>query len=97
LLGNQFDHGTADDIQISHTALYQVTGHIYGLVIRVGCQGAVKPSKNFCPPKKCFGSSLKILDIVQKIWAPPRIAPLVSQACYGPAHSASRKSSSTFP
>jgi len=33
-------------------------------------RGAKPPLENFSPPlKKCVGQNLKILDIVQKIWA----------------------------
>jgi len=34
-------------------------------------QGGEAPLENFSPPlEKCFGRSLKILDIVKKMWAP---------------------------
>ena len=51
-----------------------------------GCQAPLK--KFFSPLEKCVGLSLKLLHIVQKIWAPLRklFAPLVSQAGYVPAH-----------
>jgi len=41
-------------------------------------------AKFFAPLKKCVGHSLKLLDIVQKIWAPHRklFDPPVSQAVY---------------
>ena len=44
------------------------------------------PLENFSPPlEKCIGHRLKLLDIVQKIWAPLRKhSPLVTQAGYGP-------------
>jgi len=62
-----------------------------------GGAGGAKPlQENFLPPlEKCVGYSLKLLDIVQKIWAPLKkkfgslsensSSLLVSQAGYGPA------------
>jgi len=51
-------------------------------------QGAASPPlENFSAPlEKCVGYSLKLLDIVQKIWAlSENSSPLlVSQAGYGP-------------
>jgi len=36
-----------------------------------GAQGGEAPLENFSPSlEKCVGHSLKLLDIVQKIWAP---------------------------
>jgi len=49
-------------------------------------RGAKPTLENFRPPpEKCVGHSLKILDIVQNIWAPlgKLFALLVSQAGYG--------------
>jgi len=51
-------------------------------------QGREAPLEHFLTPlKKCDGYSLKLLDIVQKIWAPLKNSSplLVSQADYGPA------------
>ena len=48
-----------------------------------GAQGATPPLENFSLPlEKCVGHSLKLLDIVQKIWAPlgKLFALLVAQA-----------------
>jgi len=42
-----------------------------GLLTRTVTRGAKPPLENFSPPlEKCVGHSFKILDIVQKIWAP---------------------------
>jgi len=51
-------------------------------------QGGEAPLRNISTPlEKCVGSSLKILDIVQKIWALSENSSLllVSQAGYGRA------------
>jgi len=51
-------------------------------------QGASLPLENLALLEKCVGRGLKLLDLVQKIWAPLRkLSPLlVSQAGYGPGH-----------
>jgi len=53
-----------------------------------GGSGGRSPTRNFFAPlEKCVGHNLKILDIVQKIWAlSENSSPLlVFQAGYGPA------------
>jgi len=54
-----------------------------------GRRGVEAPLENFSPPpeKMYWTHGLKLLDIVQKIWATLRnlFGPLVSQAGYGPA------------
>jgi len=66
-----------NDLPVTHDTFRQA--HNYGVS---------PPWTFFRPPlEKCVGHSLKVLHIVQKIWAPFRklFAPLVSQAGYGPA------------
>jgi len=55
-------------------------------VTRGGAGGASSPRNFFASLEKCVGHSLKLLDTVQKIWAPLRklLSPPVSQAGYGP-------------
>ena len=58
------------------------------LVTRPVTKGGEVPLEKFSPPplEKCVGYSLKLLNKVQKIWAPLRkLFALVSQAGYGPA------------
>ena len=52
----------------SPAALVVITRTITG-----GAQGGEVPLENFSPLlEKCVGRSLKLLDILQKIWAPLR-------------------------
>jgi len=37
-----------------------------------GDAGGEGPTRFSSPPEKCVGHRLKLLDIVQKLWAPPR-------------------------
>ena len=53
-----------------------------------GCRGGEAPSwKYFAPLEKCFGHSLKVLDVVKKSghFSENYSIPLVSHAGYGPA------------
>jgi len=56
---------------------------------RPATRGAKPTLEKYSPPlEKCVGHSLKLLDIVSKIWVPLRklFAPLVFQTGYGPGY-----------
>jgi len=47
--------------------------HLHSRPVTRGCKEGEGPLEIFSPPlEKCVGYSLKLLDIVQKIWAPLR-------------------------
>jgi len=68
LNGDQMDNASLATIVFQHVTSCGLS-HIW---LQARNQGPKPPLENFSPPslEKCVGHSLKLLDTVQKIWAP---------------------------